>query len=225
MTDPRILVYVSFVQSVSSLFSLSRRTNAMRRNIPNLVFIHDLKKERERERKKKKESRKKRSARKAADGNISTNPRAHTFFSWKFQPAHRILCGNLRAEMEKTLIRGAAPTRQSGHAIIRDARAQRYGSPDSRYGTKCPRTAWAHPTQRMFALQSFVIREWYGRPRDEGENICDADTRQRLCFSRFLQMSSRVRKVPSFSPMFYLAYYLTQFSDAQKYFSVQNIIS
>lgn len=91
--------------------------------------------------------------------------------------------------MEKTLIRGAAPARQSEHAIIRDARAQRYGSPDSRYETKCPRAAWAHPTQRMFALRSFVIREWYGRPRDEGENICDAGTRQRLCFSRFLQMS------------------------------------
>lgn len=32
-----------------------------------------------------------------------------TFFSREFQLARRVLCGNLRGEMEKTLIRGATP--------------------------------------------------------------------------------------------------------------------
>lgn len=128
-TDPRSLVYVRAIR-VFVPFSSDQYHDAT--YAPSRFYPKERKIERW----------KGRSARKAADGNISANPRTHTRRSFRKSSSPRASCTLWkleRGEMEKTLIRGGAPTRQSRHAIIRDARAQLYGSPDSRYGTKCPR--------------------------------------------------------------------------------------
>lgn len=148
----KVGVYISRNPRFPSSFSLFRRTrDATRRYAPLRLSAGQARKETVRN----KGRNKKGSWRKYFDESPGTY---EVFFLREFQSARRILCENLRGEMEKTLIRGATPARPSGRAIIRDAWATHTERvPHSRHGTKCPRTAETHSAQ--WTHLSFIVQK------------------------------------------------------------------
>lgn len=205
VTDLRILVYVSFMQSVCSLFSLFRRTNAMWHRALFRFCSKEWEGQRKKERSRERRARERqlteifrRIPGCIRDVLLVKIPTRASYTLWK-----------LERRDEENAYTWRDSTERACHNTWR-ASTTVWVSWQSRNKVSSRSVGSSNITNvyvRKFRNSRTVGRE------TRGKDTCDADTRQRLCFSRFLQnVISRPKNSLFLSCV--LAYYLIQFSDA-----------